>query len=97
MALRSEEDGRVLLDSPIQRDDVYQRQEDTLIVWTETDGTDFALSFQDIQGCLDIWENINDLQRRLQSMADIRPSTDGSFKFSHSADPFYRRCSSRTR
>ena len=28
---------------------------DTLIVWTELDGTDYALSFQDDKGCNEIW------------------------------------------
>ena len=29
--------------------------EDTLIVWTETDSTDLALSFQEAAGCSDVW------------------------------------------
>jgi protein phosphatase 4 regulatory subunit 3 len=28
---------------------------DTLIVWTETNGTDMALSFQEAEGCAVIW------------------------------------------
>lgn len=28
---------------------------DTLIVWTETNGTDMALSFQEADGCAVIW------------------------------------------
>lgn len=28
---------------------------DTLIVWTETNGTDMALSFQEADGCAAIW------------------------------------------
>lgn len=28
---------------------------DTLIVWTETNGTDMALSFQEADGCTAIW------------------------------------------
>lgn len=28
---------------------------DTLIVWTEPNGTDMALSFQEAEGCLVIW------------------------------------------
>lgn len=39
---------------------------DTLIVWTEPDGTDYALSFQDIEGCGEVWEFIGDVQRHLQ-------------------------------
>jgi protein phosphatase 4 regulatory subunit 3 len=39
---------------------------DTLIVWTEPDGTDYALSFQDIEGCGEVWEFIGEVQRHLQ-------------------------------
>lgn len=39
---------------------------ETLIVWTETDGTDYALSFQDIEGCADVWEYILDVQRAIK-------------------------------
>ena len=28
---------------------------DTLIVWTESNGTDMALSFQEAEGCASIW------------------------------------------
>ena len=28
---------------------------DTLIVWTEVNGTDMALSFQEAEGCTTIW------------------------------------------
>ena len=35
--------------------DGYQKQQDTLIVWTEQNGTDMALSFQEPEGCASIW------------------------------------------
>ena len=39
---------RVLLESRISRNDIYQRQQDTLIVWQEPEsGRDIALSFQE--------------------------------------------------
>lgn len=63
---RSETDpNSVLLSCAIRVNDVYQRQQDTLIVWTEPDGTDFALSFQDIEGCTEVWEFIVEVQRHL--------------------------------
>jgi protein phosphatase 4 regulatory subunit 3 len=31
------------------------RRTETLIVWTETNGTDMALSFQEAEGCAVIW------------------------------------------
>lgn len=39
---------------------------DTLIVWTEpSTGLDIALSFQDAEGCEDIWQFICEVQRHL--------------------------------
>jgi protein phosphatase-4 regulatory subunit 3 len=38
---------------------------DTLIVWTEPDGTDYALSFQEVEGCSDVWDYIVDVQRAI--------------------------------
>jgi protein phosphatase 4 regulatory subunit 3 len=46
---------RMLLETKIQKDDGYQKQQDTLIVWTEANGTDMALSFQEADGCAVIW------------------------------------------
>lgn len=39
---------------------------DTLIVWTEPDGTDYALSFQDMEGCSEIWDFIVEVQRHFR-------------------------------
>lgn len=40
---------------------------DTLIVWPEPiTGTDYAVSFQDPQGCNDIWDFIQEIQRHLE-------------------------------
>ena len=38
---------------------------DTLIVWTEPDGADYALSFQDPEGCLEVWNFIQEVQRHM--------------------------------
>jgi len=35
---------------------------DTLIVWTEPDGVDYALSFQDPEGCMELWNFILEVQ-----------------------------------
>ena len=32
--------------------------QDTLIVWSEGDNADYALSFQEKEGCDEIWEKI---------------------------------------
>ncbi|KAL1743124.1 component of IIS longevity pathway SMK-1-domain-containing protein [Schizophyllum fasciatum] len=53
------------------RNDVYQRQQETLIVWTEPDGVDYALSFQDPDGCAEIWNFIVEVQ------SGFAPSDDG--------------------
>lgn len=45
---------------------IYFSISDTLIVWTEPDGSDYALSFQDIDGCSEVWEFIAEVQRHLQ-------------------------------
>ncbi|KAF2677912.1 DUF625-domain-containing protein [Lentithecium fluviatile CBS 122367] len=63
----SEDDpNRQLLETRISKDDGYQKQQDTLIVWTEQNGTDMALSFQEPEGCASIWDFVNDVQSQLQ-------------------------------
>jgi len=61
LLVRSEDDGSCLLESRIQTDTVYQKQEATLIVWSEGDN-DLALSFQEKEGCDEIWEKICQVQ-----------------------------------
>lgn len=41
------------------------RLTDTLIVWTEPDGVDYALSFQDPEGCAEVWQFIQDVQKHI--------------------------------
>ena len=50
--------GSILLESKIQPDTAYQKQQETLIVWSEADNYDLALSFQEKAGCDEIWEKI---------------------------------------
>ena len=47
---------------------------DTLIVWTEPDGADYALSFQDAEGCGEVWNFIIDVQRHLTLTGTYNPS-----------------------
>jgi len=56
--VKSEVDGSILLDSKILVSIVYQKQQDTLIVWSDMDKRDMALSFQEKSGCDEIWEKI---------------------------------------
>lgn len=63
----SEDDpNRALLETRISKDDGYQKQQETLIVWTESNGVDMALSFQEADGCAAIWEFVSDIQSRLE-------------------------------
>ncbi|CAF4757292.1 unnamed protein product, partial [Rotaria sp. Silwood1] len=63
LIVKSEVDGSTLLDSKILLNTKYQKQQvETLIVWSEGDKHDLALSFQEKAGCDDIWENICDVQ-----------------------------------
>ncbi|CCG81982.1 Putative uncharacterized protein [Taphrina deformans PYCC 5710] len=55
----------VLLESKIIKDDLYQIQQNTLIVWQEPDGTDVALSFQEEEGCMEIWNFLRHVQKLL--------------------------------
>ncbi|KAF2100748.1 DUF625-domain-containing protein, partial [Rhizodiscina lignyota] len=65
---------RTLLETKISKDDGYQKQQDTLIVWTEQNGTDMALSFQEAEGCGAIWDFVSDIQQRL---GGLPPGDDG--------------------
>ncbi|GLH05730.1 Serine/threonine-protein phosphatase 4 regulatory subunit 3 [Gryllus bimaculatus] len=58
LLVRAESDGSLLLESKIQPDTAYQKQQETLIVWSEGDNFDLALSFQEKAGCDEIWEKI---------------------------------------
>ncbi|KAK3318415.1 component of IIS longevity pathway SMK-1-domain-containing protein [Apodospora peruviana] len=58
---------RLLLETKIVKDDGFQKQQDTLIVWTD-DGVDMALSFQEADGCALIWKFIDGVQQTFQSV-----------------------------
>lgn len=60
-----EEPERVILETRITKDDGYQKQQETLIVWTESNGVDMALSFQEADGCAHLWQFVSETQGRL--------------------------------
>ncbi|XP_078464684.1 serine/threonine-protein phosphatase 4 regulatory subunit 3-like isoform X7 [Lampetra planeri] len=62
LLVRAESDGSVLLESKIKPNTAYQKQQDTLIVWSEAENYDLALSFQEKVGCDEIWEKICQVQ-----------------------------------
>uniref|UniRef100_A0A1I8AGL3 SMK-1 domain-containing protein n=1 Tax=Steinernema glaseri TaxID=37863 RepID=A0A1I8AGL3_9BILA len=56
--VRLENSEKNILESKIQVDTIYQKQQETLIVWSESESCDLALSFQEKSGCEEIWETI---------------------------------------
>ncbi|PPQ70709.1 hypothetical protein CVT26_014633 [Gymnopilus dilepis] len=65
----------VILTTAIRANDVYQRQQDTLIVWTEPDGVDYALSFQDPEGCAEVWNFIQEVRHHMNSSEHLPPGS----------------------
>ncbi|KAG0054269.1 Platinum sensitivity protein [Gryganskiella cystojenkinii] len=65
LIVHSEDDEDVVLLSSRIRvgEELYQRQQETLIVWSEEEGVDLALSFQEAEGCGEIWDNISEVQQ----------------------------------
>uniref|UniRef100_A0A5B7BDU1 Putative serine/threonine-protein phosphatase 4 regulatory subunit 3 isoform X3 n=1 Tax=Davidia involucrata TaxID=16924 RepID=A0A5B7BDU1_DAVIN len=61
-----EEDNETLLLHRISSDDIYRKQEDTIISWRDPEySTELALSFQETTGCSYIWDRICSAQRNL--------------------------------
>ncbi|XP_061975617.1 uncharacterized protein LOC133697211 isoform X1 [Populus nigra] len=61
-----EEDNETLLLHRITPDDIYRKQEDTIISWRDPEfSTELALSFQETSGCSYIWDHICNVQRSL--------------------------------
>ncbi|ORY98013.1 component of IIS longevity pathway SMK-1-domain-containing protein [Syncephalastrum racemosum] len=78
LVVRSERDQSPLLVSKIHKRKVYQRQQDTLIVWTEDAAHDLALSFEKSDSCDKIWRNIThkqEIARARDSDTDDQEST----------------------
>lgn len=69
VVVSEDEPERALLETRITKDDGYQKQQETLIVWTEANGVDMALSFQESEGCSSIWEFVSEVQTRLAALA----------------------------
>lgn len=43
---------------------------ETLIVWTEPDGVDYALSFQEAEGCSEVWNFIAEVQQHMKATGE---------------------------
>ena len=91
LVVRSDADGygSLLLDSKIQPDTAYQKQQETLIVWSEGDNFDLALSFQEKAGCDEIWEKICSVQGKDPSVDFTQDLVDdrGFDEISETAPP----------
>lgn len=46
----------------IYPDTVYRQEQDTIIAWSDPDGNEYALSFEDGQGCERYWDAIHKIQ-----------------------------------
>ena len=76
--------GSLLLESKIQPDTAYQKQQETLIVWSEGENYDLALSFQEKAGCDEIWEKICQVSHATFQLFIAEQSTFGkAHKESH--------------
>ena len=53
---------KLLVETRVSKDDGFHKQQETLIVWTEPDGTDMALSFKEENGCAAIWRFVHKIQ-----------------------------------
>ncbi|KAF8940168.1 Platinum sensitivity protein [Dissophora ornata] len=74
-----DEEDKFLLRTRIRvGEDLYQRQQETLIVWSEENGEDLALSFQEAEGCGEIWDNINEVQQHYDP-SDVNGVGSGEF------------------
>nr|KAF6360526.1 protein phosphatase 4 regulatory subunit 3C [Myotis myotis] len=58
LVFRSESSGSLVLETEVLPDTPYQKQKDTLIVWSENENHGMALSFPDSESCQETWEAI---------------------------------------
>lgn len=58
LVVRSESSGSLVLETEVLPDTPYQKQKDTLIVWSEDESHGMALSFRDSESCQETWEAI---------------------------------------
>uniref|UniRef100_G1U0U3 Protein phosphatase 4 regulatory subunit 3C n=1 Tax=Oryctolagus cuniculus TaxID=9986 RepID=G1U0U3_RABIT len=70
LLVRSETDGSLLLESKINPQTLYKKQQGVLIIWYEAENHGMALSFQDIAGCREIWEGICQVQGKDPTVKD---------------------------
>ena len=57
----------------------FQKQQDTLIVWTDHNSLDMALSFQEPEGCAAVWLYINQVQCQILTASTNHDDLSGEF------------------
>ncbi|ODQ65697.1 DUF625-domain-containing protein, partial [Nadsonia fulvescens var. elongata DSM 6958] len=82
ITVRNEDNDKdILLQSTIFGDTQYQKQQETLIVWSEPASTDMALSFQESEGCSVLCDFLINIQRKYVpgiSLVALHASLDGT-------------------
>ncbi|XP_058514563.1 serine/threonine-protein phosphatase 4 regulatory subunit 3 [Ochotona princeps] len=73
LVVRSETDDSLLLESKINLETPYKKLQGVLILWYEAENQGLALSFQDISGCREMWENICRIQGKDPSVNITQP------------------------
>ncbi|KAM3338171.1 serine/threonine-protein phosphatase 4 regulatory subunit 3 isoform X1 [Capsicum galapagoense] len=67
LLVTDEDEHETLLLHRISAEDIYRKQEDTIISWRDPEySTELALSFQETTGCSYIWDSICSVQRNMQ-------------------------------
>jgi len=67
----SEENQQQILNSRIYKEYIFRRQQETLILWTDQKNVELALSFQESTGCLEVWNEIAQIQKDLPPSGNI--------------------------
>ncbi|GMM38346.1 Psy2 protein [Saccharomycopsis crataegensis] len=66
-----EKQNDILLKAQIFGNTQYQKQQETLIVWTDANGVDIAISFQESEGCTLLCEFIISVQKYLENKISL--------------------------
>ncbi|XP_007122381.2 serine/threonine-protein phosphatase 4 regulatory subunit 3B-like [Physeter macrocephalus] len=77
LRVRSKSDGSLILESKINPDTSYQREERS-IVWSDAENHDTVIYFQDIGSCHEVWKGICQVQGEVPCVKMIRDIADES-------------------
>lgn len=74
--VHSEVDNNVFFTVTIHSDTIYRQEQDTIIAWSDPDGNDYALSFEDNIGCERYWNIIHNIQTSTLVYDQSHPDID---------------------